>query len=138
MKIFQNRSLQSVNEDFEKFLERSIRGSNRTQKGIKKPRRRGLKIFQNRSLQSVNEDFEKFSERSIRGFFMFFYYSPANIAAAYSRFIRAILLTEIPFGHSASHASVFVHAPNPCSSCTFNMFVTRILASAFPCGNKAY
>ncbi|HOS48970.1 MAG TPA: hypothetical protein PLG57_10060, partial [Bacteroidia bacterium] len=54
-------------EDFEKFLERIIRGSNRIQKGIKKPRRRGLKIFQNRSLQSVNEDFKNFSERSIRG-----------------------------------------------------------------------
>lgn len=65
-------------------------------------------------------------------------YSPSRIAAAYSLFNLAIFVTEIPFGHSASHASVLVHAPNPASSCTFNISITRFFASTRPCGNNAY
>ena len=45
---------------------------------------------------------------------------------------------EIPFGHSISHAPVFVQFPKPSSSIWRTMFKTRCVASTLPCGNKAY
>src|SRR4051812_35102928 len=48
-----------------------------------------------------------------------------------------MLLTEIPFGHVASQASVNVHAPKPSLSIWLIIFTTRILRSGAPCGNNA-
>ena len=60
-----------------------------------------------------------------------------NLAERYSRFIRAIFVTEICFGHSTSHALVFVQFPNPSSSILATMALARRAASTLPCGSKA-
>lgn len=57
-------------------------------------------------------------------------------APIYSRFIRAICEVEISFGHSASHAPVFVQLPNSSSSTATIMLVTRCFRSGRPCGNS--
>src|SRR5262249_8667432 len=54
-----------------------------------------------------------------------------------SRFMRAMLLSEISLGHSASQAYVFVQLPNPSSSICATMFSTRAFRSAWPCGRTA-
>src|SRR5690554_4532834 len=51
--------------------------------------------------------------------------------------MRAMFSKEIPFGHSTSHAPVFVQLPKPSSSIWFTIFKTRSVASTRPCGNKA-
>src|SRR5690606_32966078 len=58
-------------------------------------------------------------------------------AVKYSRFIRAITLTLIAFGHSASQAPVLEQAPNPSASICSTIFSTRAFLSGLPCGNKA-
>ena len=56
----------------------------------------------------------------------------------YSLFILAIFFKEIPFGHSTSHAPVFVQFPNPSSSICFTIFKTLCFDSTLPCGSSAY
>src|SRR6188768_1421985 len=51
--------------------------------------------------------------------------------------MRAIFDTEMPFGHSASQAYVFVQFPNPSLSICATMFKTLDSLSGAPCGNKA-
>ena len=43
-------------------------------------------------------------------------FSLLTTAEKYSRFMRAMLVMEMPFGHSASHAPVLVQAPKPSES----------------------
>jgi uncharacterized membrane protein len=50
---------------------------------------------------------------------------------------RAILLIDIPLGHSASQAPVLVQDPKPSLSIWATIFNTRLLRSGAPCGNKA-
>ncbi len=64
-------------------------------------------------------------------------YSAVKPADRYSLFKRAMLVTEIAFGHSASHAYVLVQLPNPSLSICATMLNTRFLASGLPCGNNA-
>src|SRR5262245_24057029 len=45
--------------------------------------------------------------------------------------------TDIPFGHSASHAYVLVQLPNPSLSICATMFNTLDSLSGSPCGNNA-
>ena len=49
-----------------------------------------------------------------------------------SLFILAIFSSEIPLGHSTSHAPVFVQLPKPSSSICLTMFSTLSLASTLP------
>src|SRR5688572_17221860 len=51
--------------------------------------------------------------------------------------MRAMFDTLMPFGHSASQASVFVQEPNPSLSICATIFSTLILRSGCPCGNNA-
>ena len=44
---------------------------------------------------------------------------------------------EISFGHSAEHAPVFVHAPNPSDSAWETISRTRVDASTRPWGKSA-
>src|SRR6266487_2194153 len=60
-----------------------------------------------------------------------------KVAAKYSRFNSAMLVTEIPLGQVASQASVNVHAPKPSLSICATIFITRLLRSGSPCGNNA-
>src|SRR5699024_8489467 len=53
-----------------------------------------------------------------------------------SRFRRAMLLMETFFGHSASHARVFVQLPKPSSSILLNIALARRNASGLPWGNR--
>src|SRR4051794_27077238 len=51
--------------------------------------------------------------------------------------MRAILETEMPFGHSASHAYVLEQLPNPSLSIWATIFKTLDSRSGSPCGNNA-
>ena len=63
---------------------------------------------------------------------------PFKLADKYSRFIRAMFSSEIPFGHSTSQAPVLVQFPKPSASICLTIFKTRSVASTLPCGNNAY
>src|SRR5688572_25678197 len=59
------------------------------------------------------------------------------MAVKYSRFNRAMFVTLIPFGHSASQALVLVQEPKPSASICATIFSARSLRSGLPCGNNA-
>src|SRR5690606_17096177 len=61
-----------------------------------------------------------------------------SLAVRYSRFIRAILVSLIPTGHSASQAPVLVQLPKPSASIWSTMACARLYRSVWPWGNKAY
>ena len=68
--------------------------------------------------------------------FLFIYFSDSDQtfslvseAEKYSLFILAILVREIPFGHSASQAPVLVQAPNPSASIWATIFSTLVFRS---------
>src|ERR1043165_1427573 len=63
--------------------------------------------------------------------------SPEKMDPMYSRFRRAIFSSEIPLGHSASQAPMFVQLPNPSLSCCITIFTARIFLSGSPCGSRA-
>src|SRR6185295_18039182 len=48
-----------------------------------------------------------------------------------------MLVSDMPFGHSASHAPVLVHAPNPSASICATIRSARSLASGAPWGSNA-
>ena len=54
----------------------------------------------------------------------YFFNGSANLAAKNCLFILAMLVTEMPFGHSAIHAYVFKQLPNPSSSILATIFCT--------------
>src|SRR5262245_21257770 len=56
------------------------------------------------------------------------------MAATKSRLSLAIVVNGTPFGHTAVHSPVFVHPPNPASSCAATILSTRLARSGWPCG----
>src|SRR6185437_758371 len=62
------------------------------------------------------------------------YFSKAP--SIYSLLRRAILATEIFFGHSASQALVLVQCPKPSSSMALSIATALCLLSDWPCGSK--
>ncbi len=60
------------------------------------------------------------------------YFFLKNNALLYSKFILAILSTEIPCGHSTSQASVFEQCPNNSVSIRVTISTTRLLLSSLP------
>ncbi len=64
----------------------------------------------NRSKKRINQWLMRFFK------YTKLYFYPFKLAAKYSRFIRAIFSSEIPFGHSISQAPVFVQFPKPSKS----------------------
>lgn len=65
------------------------------------------------------------------------YLSILKPAPKYSLFKREILVMEISFGQTASHAPVKVQEPKPSLSIWATMFKARVFLSGWPCGNKA-
>src|SRR5690606_17441899 len=61
-----------------------------------------------------------------------------SLAVRYSRFIRAILVSLMPTGHSASQAPVLVQLPKPSASIWSTMACARLYRSVWPCGSNAY
>ncbi len=62
---------------------------------------------------------------------------PEKTAPMYSLFNRAIFSSEIPLGHSASQAPMFVQLPKPSVSICLIIFTALTLRSGSPCGNNA-
>jgi len=60
-----------------------------------------------------------------------------SIARKYSRFIRAMLVIEIPFGQTASHSPSLEQLPNPSASCRSTIATTRVCRSILPWGSSA-
>src|SRR5690606_2541097 len=61
-----------------------------------------------------------------------------SLAVKYSRFNRAILVSLMPTGHSASQAPVLVQLPKPSASIWLTMAWARLYRSVWPWGNNAY
>src|SRR5262245_22530843 len=59
------------------------------------------------------------------------------VAALRKSWLRGpIALSGMAFGHTAVHSPVFVHPPNPASSCAATMSSTRAAHSGWPCGSR--
>ena len=56
-------------------------------------------------------------------------------ALRYSRFRKAMWVTEISFGQTASHSYSLEQLPNPSASMAFARAKTRLWCSGLPCGN---
>src|SRR4051812_40412576 len=65
------------------------------------------------------------------------YLSAESPAIRYSLCILEMLVMEISFGQTASHAPVKVHEPNPSRSICATMLSALLFLSGCPCGNKA-
>ena len=59
-----------------------------------------------------------------------------SIALKYSRFIRAMLVIEISFGHTASHSPSLEQLPNPSASWRSTIFDDPHGRSTWPWGSR--
>src|SRR5689334_2289476 len=59
------------------------------------------------------------------------------MARRYSRFMRAMLVIGISFGHTASHSPSFEQLPKPSASWRWTIAITRAVRSGCPCGSNA-